>query len=218
MWQALVAHGMQRFDSVEQIEERMRQVDSALSELCFEISRITGDIGLSGFERARALRTKPEVGGKSPYECVNQLIHYWYCCAAARHLVGNGYIEIQVQPTGHDNVPDDEGDEGQARERVFDLEARHPSIGLLVAEVFCVSVALWPQKMNKTRKNLSDSTADVRLVYYNREAKQSYCPKMERIGVFGVIARTGEVQQIFARFSRQVPGVAAQPGAAGDVR
>jgi hypothetical protein len=91
---------------------------------------------------------------------------------------------------------------------VFDLEARHPETGRLVAEVFCVSAALWPQKMNKTRRSLKGSLADVRFIYYNREAKDCYSPKLERLGVLGIIARTGEVQQIYARFDRQVAGVA----------
>lgn len=85
----------------------------------------------------------------------------------------------------------------------------------VLAEVFCVSKALWPQKMHKTRKILNTSSAPARFIYYNREAKESYSPKMERLGIFGVTATTGEVKQIFARFDRQVPGVVIQHHAVG---
>jgi hypothetical protein len=212
MWQTLSAHGVQCFDSVEQIDERKRQVSEALSDLCDEVARIAGDVGRSGIDRARALRAKPEAGGKSPYECLNQLVHYWYCCAAARHLGQNDYANIQVRPTGHDNVPTDNGDGQPIPERVFDIEARHPSFGRVVAEVFCVSPALWPEKMRKTRNSLKYESADARFIYYNLEVKHSYSPKMDRLAVFGVIAGTGDVRQVFARFDHQVPGVEASQG------
>jgi hypothetical protein len=125
---------------------------------------------------------------------VNQLIHYWYCGISASHLLSLGFTSIEVRPTGHDNATDlgdDEKDGGP-----FDLAARHPSLGRLAGEVFCVSEALWPQKMAKTRAKLAKSKADVLAVFYNAEAKTSYAPKMSNLVVLGITAETGGVDLI----------------------
>jgi len=200
MWQTLAAHGIQAFKSIDEIAARRQQLERALAELCVVISRETGDLSKGGLERARALRSKPASGGKSHYECINQLIHYWYCCASAHYLLNSGFGSLVMRPTGHDNATD-LGDD----ERVpgpYDIEAAHPSRGKLVAEVFCVSEALWTQKMGKTREKLKESPAPIRAVFYNVDAKPTYQSKMERLIVYGVHAPNGEVREIAGKSAR----------------
>jgi hypothetical protein len=194
MWQALSAHGVQTFATNAEIAARAQELEHALSELCLTISRETGDVSTSGLERARALRSRPDVGGKSHYECINQLIHYWYCCAAAKHLLRKGFTSLTMRPTGHDNATDLGDDERTSGP--YDLEARHYRLGTLAGEVFCVSGALWPQKMAKTRAKLASSSASVRAVFYNVEAKPNYSPQMERLVVFGIESPSGTVREI----------------------
>lgn len=184
MWQKLSAEGKLQLRSSTSVEQKFASLEKALSELCIVISRETGNTALSGFERARALRSKPDAGGKSHYECINQLIHYWYCCAGATYLFGKGFRNLIMRPTGHDNVSGDDTGEGP-----FDLEADHPIHGRLVAEVFCVSQGLWPEKMRKTRIKLSASSAEIRCIFYNSEAKPSYRPKTEWLIILGVDAK-----------------------------
>ena len=155
MWQDLSGHGVQVFAVREEVAVRAQELETALSALCLTISREIGNTNSSGLERARALRSRPDAGGKSHYECINQLIHYWYCCAAAAHLLCAGYGRVTMRPTGHDNVPDQEVE--MIAGGPYDIEARHPRLGTITAEVFCVSEALWPQKMNKTRAKLTGS-------------------------------------------------------------
>lgn len=188
MWQALAAHGVQRFQTEAEVLVRRRELDGALSELCLAISRETGDLSAPGLQRALALRAKPAAGGKSHYECINQFIHYWYCCAAAGHLLGLGWVDLVMRPTGHDNTA--EGADA------FDVEATHPALGRITGEVFCVSPALWAQKMAKTRAKLARSNAPIRAAFYNLEAKESYRPKMERLKIFGVEMRSGVVREL----------------------
>lgn len=184
MWQELSAEGKLRLRSSAHVELKFVALEQALSELCMVISRETGNAFLSGFDRARALRSKPDAGGKSHYECINQLIHYWYCCAGATYLFGKGFENLVMRPTGHDNVADDQTTEGP-----FDLEADHPEHGRLVAEVFCVSQGLWAEKMRKTRIKLSKSSAEIRCIFYNSEAKPRYLPKTEWLVILGVDAK-----------------------------
>lgn len=183
-WQVLSAEGKLQLRSSADVELKFAALEQALSELCMVISRETGNTVLSGFDRARALRSKPDAGGKSHYECINQLIHYWYCCAAAKYLFDKGFENLVMRPTGHDNVAEDEATEGP-----FDLEADHPEHGRLVAEVFCVSQGLWAEKMRKTRSKLSKSSAEIRCIFYNSEAKPSYRPKTEWLVILGVDAK-----------------------------
>jgi hypothetical protein len=189
MWQALAAHSRQRFHADAELASRASDLEQALSELCFAIARETGDATKGGLQRALALRSRPAAGGKSHYECINQLIHYWYCCAAARHLLSMGFPEIVMRPTGHDNAADGEED-------AFDLDGTHPQLGRLVGEVFCVSEALWDSKMGKTRRKLEDSDAPIRAAFYNVEAKPKYRPKMKRLTVLGIESPSGVVREI----------------------
>jgi len=173
---------------------RQRQLERALSKLCLTISRETGNRSVSGLERARALRSAPAQGGKSHYECINQLIHYWYCCAAARHLLKLGFRRLEIRPTGHDNandLADDEADGGP-----YDIRAVHDRLGTIVGEVFCVSDRLWWQKMKKTRAKLEKSKAAVRAVFYNEESKPSWRPTLRGLVAFGVRAASSQVVEI----------------------
>lgn len=194
MWQALSAHGVQTFATDTEVLARAHELEHALSELCLTISKETGNVSTSGLERARALRTKPLAGGKSHYECINQLIHYWYCCAAATHLLRNGFTSLTMRPTGHDNATDLGDDERPTGP--YDIEARHCQTGTFAGEVFCVSKALWAQKMTKTRAKLAYSSASIRAIFYNTEAKPTYKPKMQRLVVFGIESLSGTVREI----------------------
>jgi len=197
MWQEFAAHGSQKFESIKAVDERLQDLEEALAELCLVISRETGNIEASGIFRARTLRAKPEAGGKSHYECVNQLIHYWYCCAASKFLLNEGYQNLIVRPTGHDNIKqlDDESNDGP-----YDIEAIHPEIGRIVGEVFCVSEALWRQKIGKTCKKLIKSSAKKRFVFYNIEAKRTYQCKTNEIAIYG-ISTTLNVELVCSTYS-----------------
>ena|SRR5690606_20397999 len=194
MWQKLSADGVQFFRTEADLSTRVHELERALSELCHLISIEMGDSNFSGLERARALRSRPASGGKSHYECINQLIHYWYCCAAAKHLLSEGFTSLVMRPTGHDNATD-LGDT-EANGGPYDIEAHHAQFGEIAAEVFCVSQALWRQKMSKTLAKLAQSPASVRAVFYNAETKPKYRPKMERLVVYGIDAPSGLVRRI----------------------
>lgn len=194
MWQQLSAHGLQRFSNANQVGARQKELERALSELCNAIAKETGNKKLSGLNRARALRSRPATGGKSHYECLNQLIHYWYCCAAAAYLLRRGFTQLRIRPTGHDNANDLGDDESNGTP--YDIRARHKRFGRIVGEVFCVSKALWPQKMAKTRTKLANSKAALRAVFYNMESKPAYKPKMSGLIVFGVRESKYDVVQL----------------------
>jgi len=199
MWQELARHGVQHWGDVRAVAQRKTELEGALDQLCQVIAAEAGASHKLAIERARALRSKPATGGKSPYECLNQLVHYWYCCRAAEFLLHAGYQGLQARPTAHDNV---RAKTEAERGRPFDIEAIHPSRGSLVAEVFCVSEALWTQKMLETRARLQSSSAACRAVFYNLEAKPAYQPKMENVAVFG-IDRRGAVSLLCSTYPAQ---------------
>lgn len=99
-WQEFVTHGVEAFGDALLLKNRQDLIESALGGLCDEIARTATKEGLCGLERAKSLRTRPAEDRKSLYECLNQLIHYWYCCAAGIHLYSRGYENIVLRPTG----------------------------------------------------------------------------------------------------------------------
>src|SRR5687767_1169436 len=107
MWQELAKHGVQAFPTTESVRERISQVERGLADLCAAIAAAAGRHDISGIERARSLRAKPASGGKSLYECLNQLIHYWYCCAAASYLLSLGYRDLRTRPTAEESTSDE---------------------------------------------------------------------------------------------------------------
>lgn len=200
MWQELSKHGVQHFSTSTASRERMAEVERALAQLCTAIAAKAGRQDQPGIERAISLRTKPATGGKSLYECLNQLIHYWYCCAAASHLLQLGYTELHARPTAADNTSNDND--------AFDLKARHPDGISVVGEVFCVSPVLWPEKVRKTAANLMKAPPDsLRLIYYNREAKETYGAKRQGLFFFGIEASTGDVKLVCSTDKRVLPGI-----------
>lgn len=201
MWQQLAKHGVQPFSTDTAVRARMTEVEQGLAELCTAIATAAARKDLSGIERARSLRAKPADGGKSLYECLNQLIHYWYCCAAASHLLRLGYTELRTRPTAEENASDDND--------AFDVVASHPDGIFVVGEVFCVSSGLWPIKVKKTAAKLMKAPTDsFRLVYYNREAKDPYRARRQGLLFFGVSAPTGEVELVCSTDKRGLPGIA----------
>src|SRR4051794_37424660 len=118
MWQELSSHGVQPFSNLDAALGRKAEVEAALASLCSAIALAAGDRAKAGIERARAIRARPVGGGKSLYECLNQLVHYWYCCAGAAHLLRSGYVDIRTRPTAEDSVSDTND--------AFDIVARHP--------------------------------------------------------------------------------------------
>ena len=213
MWQQLAAHGLQTFASVEAIEARAAELEKALASLCLVISAETGNVNVSGLQRARDLRSKPSTGGKSHYECINQLIHYWYCCAAARFLLQSGCRDLKMRPTAHDNMSDPDS---KRSGDPSDVEACHRALGQICAEVFCVSPSLWNQKMADTRKKLRGSTAAIRAAFYNVDAKPAYKAKMQGFVVFGIHSPTGQVDEICSSYGPWAKLVAVQPSVAPD--
>jgi len=179
MWQDLASEGRLEIADRATINDKRREIESALSDLCLDIAVQAGDINLTGIARAKALRSKPAAGGKSSYECLNQLLHYWYCCAGASFLLDSGFGNLVMRPTGHDNM-----NEGHLS--AYDLEAKHPEYGDLVGEVFCVSRALWRQKIDATRGKLATSDADIQVIFYNAEAKPAYVPKSTWPAIFTI--------------------------------
>lgn len=199
-WQQLASQGRCPFASLAEIQSRMAQIETALDGLCAEIVTVVGGVG-AALMRARALRIKPaEPSHKSLYECLNQIIHYWYCCAAGRHLIEHGYTQLWMRPTAADSNP--------AGEVGYDIQAQSPDGIQIIGEVFCVSEGLWPQKMKDTYKKLSDDKSEARrLIFYNCEAKQHY--KAKRAGAYflTIAAPSGDVSLACATDSRPLAGV-----------
>lgn len=188
-WQLLAGHGVQEIASADAIARRLQEVEAGLEQICNELARVVSDQEMPPLQRIRSLRSKPQVGHKSLYECLNQLTHYWYCCVAARHLISIGCTGIRMRPTGADN----HAVEGDA----FDIVASHPSGARVLAEVFCVSPSLWQAKVANTVSKLKTWPTDaLRVVYYNHECKPIYRTKSTGFHFFGVTAPTGEVQLI----------------------
>jgi hypothetical protein len=197
MWQELAKHGLQIFSTEEELRTRMKQVDTAVGQLCDRIVESAARTHLQGIERAVSLRAKPDDGGKSLYECLNLLVHYWYCCAAGLHLFGMGYTRLEMRPTAKDNV-------ATGRD-VYDIVAFTQRSQAVVAEVFCVSTALWPTKMSKTLKKLQNAPSEcLRFVYYNLEAKPKYRSKRDGISFYSISTPSADVNLVnFSPHERQ---------------
>jgi hypothetical protein len=189
LWQVLSGHGLQRFSTGEEISRRQRLVERGLEQVCSGIAGVVSDSNAPAILRVRDLRSKALDGGKSLYECLNQLIHYWYCCSAALHLVSCGYTDIRMRPTGAENVDGDRG--------AYDLEAFHPSEAPVIAEVFCVSRSLWEKKKSGSIKKLAASATGVlRSIYYNEECKPALKARIPGFRFYGVTAHSGNVRLI----------------------
>lgn len=205
MWQELAKHGVQSFATATSARKRMAEVERGLGELCTAIASVAARRDLSGIERARSLRAKPTSGGKSLYECLNQLIHYWYCCAAASYLLRLGYGDLLTRPTAEESTSDEND--------AFDILASHPDGVTIVGEVFCVSSGLWPIKMKKTARKLSAAPPNsLRLIFYNLEVKEAYRAKRQGLFFFGIGAPAGDVELVCSTDQRKLPGI-AQPNA-----
>jgi hypothetical protein len=179
MWQEFAKHGLQTFSEEEELRTRMQQINVAIGRMCDRIAETAARTELQGIQRAISLRSKPEGGGKSLYECLNQLIHYWYCCAAGLHLFDIGYTTLHMRPTAEDNV--------STESDVYDVVAFGEGSQTVVAEVFCVSTSLWSFKMSRTLKKLQNAPAEcLRFVYYNLESKPKYRSKRYGISFYGV--------------------------------
>ena len=115
---------------------------------------------------------------------------------AARHEpeLWPGISRNTQRPTAHDNAagPGNAANVGGP----YDLQASHAGLGRFVGEVFCVSQALWQQKMRDTRAKLAKSDAPIRAIFYNCEAKPSYRPKMDRLVVFGIAAPAFDLLEV----------------------
>jgi hypothetical protein len=184
MWQVLATHGRQEFQSVSELEQRMRNLESALDDLCLDVARVSSDQKMSGLERARQLRAKPVDEGKSLYECLNQLIHYWYCCAAGKYLMTCGCTKLVMHPTAENS--------GSKGEHAFNLGAYTGDGTRVIAEVFCVSEALWQAKMRKTiKKVLEAGNEPHRVIFYNREAKLVYPTRKAGVYIFAIDVASG---------------------------
>jgi len=201
MWQELAKHGVQFFETDTSVRERISELERALAELCTAIAAAAGRHDLSGIERARSLRARPTNGGRSLYECLNQLIHYWYCCAAASYLLRLGYCDLRMRPTAEESTSD--------HNDAFDVLASHPDGVKIVGEVFCVSSGLWPMKVKKAVTKLMSAPPDfLRLIFYNREAKETYRARRQDIYFLGVGAPMGDVELVCATDGRVLPGIA----------
>lgn len=197
MWQVLAAHGRQEFQNACELDHRMRELEAALDALCLDFARVSSNQAMSGLERARQLRAKPIDHGKSLYECLNQLIHYWYCCAAGKHLMSCGCTALVMHPTAENS--------GSKEQHTFDLDACVSNGGHVIAEVFCVSEALWPQKMSKTIKKVLKADGDPHhLIFYNGEAKPAYPTKKAGIYIFAIDAGSGAVSPVFCTDPRRL--------------
>jgi hypothetical protein len=182
----------------------MAKVERGLAELCMAIASAAARQDLRGIELALSLRAKPATGGKSLYECLNQVIHYWYCCAAAVYLLRLGYRGLHVRPTAEEST--------SAKNDAFDIIASHSTGVTIVGEVFCVSPSLWPAKVRKAVKKMTAAApASRKLVFYNREAKEAYCAKREGVFFLGVRVPSGEVELVCTTDARGLPGITPNP-------
>jgi hypothetical protein len=189
MWQKLAAQGREEFQNTSALDQRMLELEAALDALCLDFARVGSNQEMSGLERARQLRAKPVDHGKSLYECLNQLIHYWYCCAAGKHLMTCGCTALVMHPTAENS--------GSKEKHTFDLEACASDGAHVIAEVFCVSEALWPAKMRKTLKKVLAAEGNPhRLIFYNLEAKPTYPTKKAGVYIFGVEIGSGAVSPV----------------------
>ena len=207
LWQERAADGKQAFRDARAVSARIRELDRAFDGLCIEIGKAvrkqagqrsskSGD----GLARARALRAKPAAGGKSLYECLNQLIHYWYCCAAARHLCHNGYTDLVVRPTAVDS--------GGGNDKAYDLSAVSPEGTCVIGEVFCVSPSLFAAKLAKTYDKLDRNKSGARrLIFYNHDVGKQPSVKRRPQAYFLSIAQTGAVQLVNATDARPLTGI-----------
>jgi hypothetical protein len=176
------------------------EVERALDQVCSAIAEAAAGVG-TGLDRARSLRAKPVAGGKSLYECLNQLIHYWYCCAAARHLLTWDYSGVEIRPTGTDNWSKDTD--------AVDVVGTAPDGVQVLGEVFCVSTSLWPEKLRKSYKKLMKLDSDARrLIFYNLDAKPEYDPKKRLGAYFLAINATGSVTLACQTDHRSLTGIA----------
>ena len=76
-----------------------------------------------------------------------------------------------------------------------------------------VFTGLWPEKMRKTQNKLSKSSAEIRCIFYNSEAKPSYHPKKEWLVILGVNAKriVEPIHSMLAVFEATRTGPTAQP-------
>lgn len=204
MWQDLAAHGIQPFGNPSQVDTRVREVEQALGQVCGAIAAAAAGSG-TGLERARSLRAKPAAGGKSLYECLNQLIHYWYCCAAARHLLTWDYSDVEIRPTGTDNRSNDKD--------AVDVSGTAPTGVEILGEVFCVSTSLWPEKLRKSYNKLMKPDSDARrLIFYNLDAKPKYDAKKRPGAYFLSINTSGAIALACPTDPRPLTGIAPLDG------
>jgi hypothetical protein len=191
-WQDLASSSVVTFQDVDTLSEKKLAVEAALLDLTNEIVRIAGAEGKSGLSRALDLRSRPRAGHKSAYECLNQLIHYWYCCSAGHHLFDLGARTLEMRPTGHGSKASD-GEHG------FDIAVRQNQELLICAEVFCVSAALWGQKIAKTAKKLVTAknvpATAYRLIYCNEQGAQRKCTELPGVIVCS-IQPSGAIQLV----------------------
>jgi hypothetical protein len=200
-WQEFVTHGVEAFGDALLLKNRQDLIESALGGLCDEIARTATKEGLCGLERAKSLRTRPAEDRKSLYECLNQLIHYWYSCAAGIHLYSRGYENIVLRPTGTYSK--------SKKNDHYDIVAAHLRGQKVVGEVFCVSEVFWSTKMQKTKAKLNKHAPvqSRRLIYYNTEARKApYSPRTGRFVIFG-ISPAGSVELISSTENRLTPGL-----------
>ena len=127
MWQDFAAHGIQLFRTSIQVQTRLRDLDQALDQVCVAIAQAASKSG-TGLERARSLRARPTEAGKSLYECLNQLIHYWYCCAAALHLLNSHYTNVEIRPTATDSRSKDKHAVDVAATAPDGVQVLHPPV------------------------------------------------------------------------------------------
>ena len=207
MWQDVASHGRQEFQNLADLEIRMEEVERALTALCLGFAKVSSDTLRSGLVRALDLRAKPaRKKGKSLYEGLNQLIHYWYCCAAAKYLLAQGCIELVVHPTGHDS--------GSKETPNYDIAAKTSDGMSLIAEVFCVSSGLFNSKVGKTLEKFDKADDTVhRIIFHNQVDGRTLGARSRELYVFSIEAESGQVTPVLCTESR--PRLHFWPAAAG---
>jgi len=194
IWSKLISEGTISFSDIESIEDKISEIETATELLLIDISSICNRSTVSFIERAIALKTKG-VDHKSPYEAINQLLHYWHCMVAAKMLIKIGGENIKVTG-GAENS-------GQSADVMANLKNKKKILG----EVYCVSEALWPTKTSKTIKKINSEDADYKFILFNLEAKPEYISKSENIAFYGVNRNSQSINLLCHKFD----GVQTEP-------
>ena len=137
VWSKLISEGTVSFSNESDVNNKIVEIENATEQLLVDISSMCNKNLSTSIERAISIKTKGK-DHKSPYEAINQLLHYWHCMVAGKQLIKLDLKNLLITGGAENN------------DQPADINATTKNGKKIFGEVYCVSEALWSKKTSKT--------------------------------------------------------------------